>query len=555
MTEDFTPSIHVEPPPPADEQALFASLGVFDNSYCTSFGDDMNFGTADHCYPPAPALFIQPSDSRNASELSPLDDFSRGISQTDYRYSPSTSGRNSPIDGWSPVSSFSGDVFPDDLSEDFGPWPPQHLSGHSSPALSPSLSPLTDALDGLTFRFDEHYPGVDQSVLPTGGPAVSRLRSSSHSVQSVSPSEVWTDGVGRGRSASFSASTNDNQFYHNTNSDYANVQISVGDVNVPFDDSFGTGMTWGAENTSTNSLGHLASDWEFPGSDRASSSLQLPPSPSLLTVPTATRLQRRPACSGVGARYRSRSHSDLSSMTSPDQESGRGRGQHRSTLSIPNSRSVSNGSLSGSRAASPHGGVFFNDVQTPASYSPSSPSSPAFEDADLGDGSMNVERRRTIAAVRRADELLSPAPPLSRASSAPSRGRRSKATSSLRNHTGLSMFKASKTEDSSSSFLSSPGSDGSSQQEFRVSQPPPAASFKPEVASKKIKQASSKRRLNVAAFECPLEGCGSTFTARHNLINHINSHNKYRPHKCLCGLSFTTQGVLNRHKKRCSSKR
>ncbi|KAJ7725974.1 hypothetical protein B0H16DRAFT_1593534 [Mycena metata] len=520
----------------------------------------MNFGSSDHCYPSAPSLFIQPSDSPNPSELSPLDDFAGGFSQTDLRYSPSTSGRNSPIDGWSPVSSFSGDVFPDDLSEELGPWAQQHLSGHSSPALSPSLSPITDALDGLTFRFDEHYPGVEQSVLPSGAPSVSRLRSSSHSVQSVSPAEVWTDGVGRGRSASFTASTNDHQFYPNAansaqHTEYANVQISVPDSNVTFHESFGSGINWGMSQTENASgsgltLGHLAANWEFPGA--SSGSLQLPPSPSLLTVPTGpSRLQRRPACN-PGTRYRSRSHSDLPSMISPDQDSGRGRGQHRSTLSIPNSRSVSNGSRASSRAASPHRPVFFSDVRTPASYSPSSPSSPAFEDAERGDGGISVERRHTLTTMRHSEELLPPVPALSRASSAPSsRGRRSKPAPSLRNQPGLNMFKAMKTE-SASSFLSSSGSDSSSQQEFRVSQPPSAASFKSEVASKKIKQASSKRRINVANFECPLETCSSTFTARHNLINHINSHNKYRPHRCMCGLSFTTQGVLNRHKKRCS---
>ncbi|KAJ7067252.1 hypothetical protein C8F01DRAFT_933537, partial [Mycena amicta] len=72
---------------------------------------------------------------------------------------------------------------------------------------------------------------------------------------------------------------------------------------------------------------------------------------------------------------------------------------------------------------------------------------------------------------------------------------------------------------------------------------------KAEVASNKIRQASNARRLNAASFQCPLPTCGSTFTARHNLVNHINSHNKHRPHKCSCGMSFTTQGVLNRHKK------
>ncbi|KAJ7036300.1 hypothetical protein C8F04DRAFT_483856 [Mycena alexandri] len=109
------------------------------------------------------------------------------------------------------------------------------------------------------------------------------------------------------------------------------------------------------------------------------------------------------------------------------------------------------------------------------------------------------------------------------------------------------MFEGVKAEASSSQSISSQASDGS----FHIS-PPSVSSFKREVASKKIRAASSARRLNIAAFKCPLESCGSTFTARHNLTNHINSHNKYRPHRCLCGLSFTTQGVLNRHKKRCS---
>ncbi|KAJ6560160.1 hypothetical protein B0H19DRAFT_109688 [Mycena capillaripes] len=73
----------------------------------------------------------------------------------------------------------------------------------------------------------------------------------------------------------------------------------------------------------------------------------------------------------------------------------------------------------------------------------------------------------------------------------------------------------------------------------------------PHFDRNKIRQTSSKTRINEASFKCPLGTCTSTFTARHNLLNHINSHNKYRPHRCMCGMSFTTQGVLNRHRKRC----
>ncbi|KAJ7036301.1 hypothetical protein C8F04DRAFT_483855 [Mycena alexandri] len=279
----------------------------------------MIFGTADQCYSSTPALFIQSSDSPNPSELSPLVDFSAGL--RDYSYSPSTSGRNSPIDPWSPVSS-SSEVYPDDASEDFCHWSQQYLSGHSSPALSPSLSPITNALDDL--KFDEQYPGLEQTVLPGGLPTMSRLRSSSHSVQSVSPAEVWTDGVGRGRSASFTASTNNNQFYNASSAqqgDRANIEV---DTNVPF----GTGMSWG-----NASVGHTL---QWDNEQGSADALAVPHSPSLLTVPGI--LRRRPACSA--ASRRSRSQSDLGFMISPDQDSGRGRGLHRSSLSFPNSRSI-----------------------------------------------------------------------------------------------------------------------------------------------------------------------------------------------------------------------
>lgn len=282
-------------------------------------------------------------------------------------------------------------------------------------------------------------------------------------------------------------------------------------------------MFWGTDShgnaTGDNmALGTLAQEWRYPGSERQPEE-RAPPSPSdgLLTVPTVG-LQRRPACAmrqGTTQR-RSRSHSDLGSLLPPDQDLGRGRGQHRSTLSIPNSRSVSSGSRATSRDASPHGAVFFNDVQTPASFSSSSPSSPAFEDAETGDEGVSVGRRRTFTALRGADELHTPISALSRASSAPSKGRRSKA--SPRNSSGLGVFKAVKTETSMASFLSPQGSDGS-QQEFRVTQPQPAPTFKTEVASKKIRQASSARRINAATFACPLESCSSTFTARHNLLS------------------------------------
>ncbi|KAJ7830898.1 hypothetical protein B0H14DRAFT_2806081 [Mycena olivaceomarginata] len=446
----------------------------------------------ERCYPSAPALFIQSSDSSSVSELSPLDEgpFS------DYRYSPSTSGRSSPIDAWSPVSSFSGDIFPDDLPEDF--WShQQELSSHPSP--SPSLSPITSALDN--FKLDERYPPADQSVLLNGPPIGSRLRSSSHSVQAVSPPEVWVDGVGRGRSASFTASTTDNQFYRNDG------PIQHGNFPQYGYTSNSEVQSLGGGNTNPAHPGQLVSGWTYPSSESSSDvSQERPPlSPSLLTVPPVG-LQRRPACS---SRVRSRSASDLTSLFPPGQDPGRGRGQHRTTLSIPNSRSVSNGSRVSSRDVSPHSLVCFSDVQTPASFSPSSSSSSAFEDAELGGN--GVGRRRTFTANRGPDD---------RASSVPSKGRRSKVPSS---RAGQGVFKAVKTEASTMAFLSPEGSDGS-QQEFRVAQP--------AVASKKIRMASDKRRINAAIFKCTYPDCSSTFTARHNLTNHLNSHQKIRPYSC-----------------------
>ncbi|KAJ7784249.1 hypothetical protein B0H16DRAFT_1876745 [Mycena metata] len=85
------------------------------------------------------------------------------------------------------------------------------------------------------------------------------------------------------------------------------------------------------------------------------------------------------------------------------------------------------------------------------------------------------------------------------------------------------------------------------------SQPPSTPFFKREVASENIRHANAKSRLAPVTFQCPFENCSSTFTASQSLINHINTHNKYRPHRCPCGLSFTAQGILSRYKKRCTS--
>ncbi|KAJ7018819.1 hypothetical protein C8F04DRAFT_1150029 [Mycena alexandri] len=51
-------------------------------------------------------------------------------------------------------------------------------------------------------------------------------------------------------------------------------------------------------------------------------------------------------------------------------------------------------------------------------------------------------------------------------------------------------------------------------------------------------------------FVCPL--CGSEFTAKHNLKNHVNSHDSTKEFKCEdCGQSFGTAHVLKRHRDKC----
>ncbi|KAF7289574.1 C2H2-type domain-containing protein [Mycena chlorophos] len=559
MTEHFTPSISVEPPREPTLQSY--EMEMF-NELCAP-------PDSSECYPQPPALFIQPSISTTE-----LENFLQAADGK-FGFSPATSGSgsSSPVGLWSPASSFSGEVFPDEFTQDdFSAWS-QSLSGHPSPApSSSSLSPLTSAFDG--FALEEGYQSTEHSVL-NGPPAFSRLRSSSHSAPSTT--EMWVDsGVGRGRSSSFSGPS-DTQFFTNpAPAPLVNVeppsglQMSVSDLDLGLADALGTsGMSWGAVTdadvasvTPDSPLGALVPGWRYPGRDgpaadtRDLSQSPVSPSDGLLTVPNiglSGGLHRRSAISPRPSR-RALSHSDINSLMPPEFEQGRGRGQHRTTLSIPNSRSVSNTS---SRDVSPHSDLGY--------YSPA-PSSPAFEDAEAEadlDEPISIGRRSTFTALRGPrDGMPSAMVPLSRAISAPSvRSRRSRGVSVSHNaaEMGLGVYKAEaadylypETHGAAAEFLLSQLEQQQAQQQAQLAVPGPAP-FKSEVASNKIRQASNARRLNAAAFQCPLPTCGSTFTARHNLINHINSHNKHRPHKCLCGMSFTTQGVLNRHKKRCKN--
>ncbi|KAJ7465973.1 hypothetical protein FB451DRAFT_1261492 [Mycena latifolia] len=71
------------------------------------------------------------------------------------------------------------------------------------------------------------------------------------------------------------------------------------------------------------------------------------------------------------------------------------------------------------------------------------------------------------------------------------------------------------------------------------------------VASRASQIAAALRRRKVATFTCP--HCPASFTAKHNLKNHINGHLGVRPYTCLCGEAFFSQTVLRRHQKACLS--
>jgi hypothetical protein len=82
---------------------------------------------------------------------------------------------------------------------------------------------------------------------------------------------------------------------------------------------------------------------------------------------------------------------------------------------------------------------------------------------------------------------------------------------------------------------------------------PAPQEFKNVVGSDKIVKASNLRRKNEPRFKCEI--CEHRFTAKHNLLNHMNSHSNKRPHECLkCGNSFTTRGTHARHEAICSGR-
>jgi len=107
----------------------------------------------------------------------------------------------------------------------------------------------------------------------------------------------------------------------------------------------------------------------------------------------------------------------------------------------------------------------------------------------------------------------------------------------------------------SSPAHSSPGStlyssQNGSSSSFASSEP---IDWHAQVASEKTKMASQKRRKKVAKFFCDVPGCHGSFTAKHNLLNHSNSHQGTRNFECPCKQKFTTRAVLKRHLKTCRS--
>lgn len=70
-----------------------------------------------------------------------------------------------------------------------------------------------------------------------------------------------------------------------------------------------------------------------------------------------------------------------------------------------------------------------------------------------------------------------------------------------------------------------------------------------------VAASNSRRKTNTGRFPCDL--CSQTFTAKHNLQNHFNSHYRRKNYHCEpdgCGGSFTTKSSLKRHGKSCKGK-
>ena len=73
---------------------------------------------------------------------------------------------------------------------------------------------------------------------------------------------------------------------------------------------------------------------------------------------------------------------------------------------------------------------------------------------------------------------------------------------------------------------------------------------KVNVTTPSTADASQKRRKQPANFQCPVPGCGSTFTRHFNLKGHLRSHAEEKPYQCKwpgCGKGFARQHDCKRH--------
>lgn len=73
---------------------------------------------------------------------------------------------------------------------------------------------------------------------------------------------------------------------------------------------------------------------------------------------------------------------------------------------------------------------------------------------------------------------------------------------------------------------------------------------KVNVTTPSTADASQKRRKQPANFQCPVPGCGSTFTRHFNLKGHLRSHAEEKPFQCKwpgCGKGFARQHDCKRH--------
>ncbi|KAM6497425.1 hypothetical protein JOM56_007898 [Amanita muscaria] len=87
-----------------------------------------------------------------------------------------------------------------------------------------------------------------------------------------------------------------------------------------------------------------------------------------------------------------------------------------------------------------------------------------------------------------------------------------------------------------------------------VSVEPAEYDLKLAVGSSQIQQAAGKRRKKAGIHQCPFRnaGCNATFTARHNLRYHLNSHRGLKPYKCnKCSYAAASPATTKRHQANC----